>query len=134
MVAALRNGGWRNWVLGIIATIVGSLVLNGITFQRDTREALARDSELIKILRERQDNLIKYFNERITDRTIQTDKELAALDARITRTLELLDLIDKKITSAPEIGRELRDRDAAILRMEKRVEDLERRGRSKAQN
>src|SRR5262245_61718769 len=132
-MAALLNG-WRGWLLGILATIIGSLVIQGIAFQRETREQLARDSEVLKILRERQDNLIKYFNERIGDREKQVDRELATLDARLTRTLDLLDETNKKITSAPEIGRELRDRDAAILRLEKRLEDLERRGRSKAQN
>jgi hypothetical protein len=78
------NGAWRTWLLGIAATLLVTLITNGILFQRDTREQLSTNEERIKAL------------------------ETRARDAII---------------------REFKQRDDAILRLEKRIEQLEQRAR-----
>src|SRR4029077_5950744 len=53
---------WRPWVLGIVATLVASLITNGILFQRDTREKLSTNEERIKQLETRaRDAIIREF-------------------------------------------------------------------------
>lgn len=125
-MAAVLNG-WRGWLLGIAATIIGTLIINGIAFQRETRETLARHSELMKRNQERADNILKYLEQRVAERTAQTERETAILDARLNKALELLDETNKKIVGAPDIGRELFQRDEAIRRLERHVEELEKR-------
>ena len=72
----LKNGAWRNWLLGIVATIVATLVVNGIAFQRDTKEKMATNEQRIRavettsratIIREfeRQDKQIERLERRI---------------------------------------------------------------------
>ena len=89
-MAAVANG-WRGWLLGIIATLIVAAVSNGIIFQRDTREALAKQTDEIKHLQMRDENIIKYLQQ-------FSDQRSSAVDA-------------------------------AMARLEKRIEELERRGR-----
>jgi hypothetical protein len=88
---AIANGGWQKWVMGIGATIVGSLVVNGIVFQRETRKEIAENHIKIERLEQRDENIIKYLQQ----------------------------LSESRIHAV----------DAAIARMEKRIEELERRSR-----
>lgn len=34
------NEGWRNWVLGIVATLIVAMILNDVAFQREARKAM----------------------------------------------------------------------------------------------
>ena len=88
-MAAMPTNGWRGWVLGIVATLIVGAITNGIVFQRDTREVLARHSDEIKHLQMRDENIIKYLQQFADQRSNTSD--------------------------------------AAILRLEKRMEELERR-------
>lgn len=68
-----RNGNgihtaWRTWALGIAATLLVSLIGNGILFQRETRETLRGQEERLKSLEGRaRDAIIREF-ERIDKR------------------------------------------------------------------
>ncbi len=42
------NGSWRGWLLGIVATLIASLIGSGILFQRETREQLAQQKEQLR--------------------------------------------------------------------------------------
>jgi hypothetical protein len=62
------NGMWRNWALGIAATLIVSLIINGITFQRDTKEKLATNEARIRALETRaREAIIREF-ERVDKR------------------------------------------------------------------
>jgi hypothetical protein len=77
MAAANGNGAtvWRPWVLGIVATLVASLITNGILFQRDTREKLSTNEERIKALETRaRDAIIREF-QRIEKRLDKLEAE-----------------------------------------------------------
>ena len=107
MMAALKNvtsnGSWKTWLLGIVATLVTAAVTNGIMFQRETRESLATHTDQIKHLQMRDENIIKYLQQRIEDRTVGPP------------------------FNRPDADRELHIRDLAIERLEKRIENLEKR-------
>jgi hypothetical protein len=68
------NGAWKNWMLGILATLMVSLITNDIVFQRDTRAKLSTNEERIKALETRaRDAIIREFErvERRLDRLEQ---------------------------------------------------------------
>ena len=54
-------------------------------------------------------------------------REFQRQDQRDRQVAEALDSLYSSQTIAPEIGRELRFRDEAIQRLEKRVDELEKR-------
>jgi hypothetical protein len=63
-----ENGAWRNWVFGIFATLIVSLITNDIIFQRDTREKMSTNEQRIKALETRaRDTIIREF-ERVDKR------------------------------------------------------------------
>lgn len=65
-----RNGGfpWRQWVLGIAATVMGTLIIQGLTFQREMRSAIDINEQRIKALETRaRDAIIREF-ERVDKR------------------------------------------------------------------
>ena len=95
-----NGGGWQKWVLGIGATVVGSLVVNGIAFQREARRDIAENNVRIVQLQSRDENIIKYLNQRL----------------------------DERLNDAHQA---LLQRDVTIERLEKRIEELERRAHSK---
>lgn len=102
MSRLLQDG--RNWLLGVAATIIATLVINGIVFQRETRETLARQSEHLTYL----------------------DRANEAQNRRLDKIVEALDAIYSRLSGlAPE--RELKERDARFERIERRIEELERR-------
>ena len=90
------GGGWQKWVLGIGATMIGSLIVSGITFQRETRREIAENNVEIHQLQARDENIIKYVGQRM----------------------------DERLNAAHEA---LLQRDTTIQRLEKRIEELERR-------
>lgn len=84
---ALDNGAWKNWLLGIVGTILASLIVNAIAFQRATRENIATNEERIKALERRDEQIIKYFQQRIEEQMRYRD----AADVRIEKRLEELE-------------------------------------------
>jgi hypothetical protein len=63
-----KNGAWRNWALGITATIIATLVVQGLTFQREMRSAIDINEQRIKALETRaRDAIIREF-ERVDKR------------------------------------------------------------------
>jgi hypothetical protein len=74
------NGAWRNWALGITATLIVTMITNDIVFQRDTRAKLSTNEERIKFLETRsRDAVIREFAAR--------DEQIKKLERR----LELLE-------------------------------------------
>ncbi len=41
---------WRNWALGVAATIIGTLIVQGLAFQREMRSAIDINEQRIKAL------------------------------------------------------------------------------------
>jgi hypothetical protein len=119
-MASLVNG-WRGWLLGIMATIVGSLIINGIAFQRDTRATLAQYSEQMKRNAERADNILKYLEQRVAERTANTEKEFTTRDRRMDKIVEALDSLYSRVTEHD------RAREAELERLRNRIEELEKR-------
>ena len=72
MAAALN--GWRGWVLGIVATLLVSLVINGISFQRETREHLAQLEERLKGIEGRAREAIHREFNRLDKRVEELEK------------------------------------------------------------
>jgi hypothetical protein len=61
-------GQWRNWALGIAATIIGTLTVQGLAFQREMRSAIDINEQRIKALETRaRDAIIREF-ERVDKR------------------------------------------------------------------
>lgn len=59
---------WRPWVLGIAATVMGTLIVQGLTFQREMRSAIDINEQRIKALETRaRDAIIREF-ERVDKR------------------------------------------------------------------
>ena len=81
-MAAIANG-WRGWLLGIVATLVVAAISNGIIFQRDTRESLAKHTDEIKHLQQRDENIIKYLQQFSEQRSSAVDAAMARLEKRI---------------------------------------------------
>ena len=78
-MAGVVNGGWQKWVMGIGATIVGSLVINGIVFQRETRKEIAENHIKIERLEQRDENIIKYLEQFSKERMSNVDAAMARL-------------------------------------------------------
>lgn len=95
------NGGWQKWVVGIVGTLVGTLIINDIAFQRDTREQLSVIGAKLKFADERETSVIKHLEQRIDERT----------------TIPF---------NRADADRELHQRDMLIQRLEQRIEALER--------
>jgi peptidoglycan hydrolase CwlO-like protein len=93
-----NGAGWRGWLLGIGATVLATLIINGISFQRDTRKDLTANEVKIKNLEQRLENILKYLSQRMDE------------------------LHDVSNTADDQINKD-------IGRLEKRVEELEKRGR-----
>ena len=71
---------WRNWALGVAATIIGTLVVQGLAFQREMRSAIDINEQRIKFIETRgRDSIIREFAAR--DETIK----------KLERRLELLE-------------------------------------------
>jgi demethoxyubiquinone hydroxylase (CLK1/Coq7/Cat5 family) len=87
MVSKNGNGngskGWQRWLLGIGATVAGSLIVNGIVFQRDVREQMAKHTDEIKHLQQRDENIIKYLEQFSTERMRAVDAAMQRLERRI---------------------------------------------------
>jgi hypothetical protein len=65
---------WRNWALGVAATIIGTLVVQGLAFQREMRSAIDINEQRIKFLETRaRDAIIREFAAR--DAAIQELKK-----------------------------------------------------------
>ena len=82
-MASIANGGWQKWVLGIGATLAGSLILNGIVFQRETRKEIAENHVKIERLEQRDENIIKYLEQFSTERMRAVDAAMNRLEKRI---------------------------------------------------
>lgn len=90
---AFTNGAWRNWLLGVVATIVASLVINGISFQRDTKEKMATNEQRIRAIEttsratiirefERQDKQLLEAAQRYERRLDQLERRIEALERK----------------------------------------------------
>ena len=82
-MASIANGGWQKWVLGIGATMIGSLVVNGIVFQRETRREIAENHVKIERLEQRDENIIKYLEQFSKERMSAVDAAMQRLERRI---------------------------------------------------
>lgn len=73
---------WRNWALGVAATIIGTLIVQGLAFQREMRSAIDINEQRIKFIETRgRDTLIREFANR--DAAIQElKKRLDELEKR----------------------------------------------------
>lgn len=95
-MAGPLNGGWQKWVLGISATIVGSLVVNGIVFQRETRQKIAENEVKITQLQVRDENIIKYIGQRLDERLTAAHNELLQRDLTIQRLEKRIDALESR--------------------------------------
>lgn len=75
--------GWRSWLLGIGATILATLILNGIAFQRDARKDLSENAVKINYLEQRSENTIKYISFMLDERTKSLEQLIQQLDRRL---------------------------------------------------
>lgn len=112
-MAAVLNGGARSWFLGIIAAFLLSLIAGVIVFQRQTHESFAHTEERLKQLEGRAREAIF--------------REFARLDQRLDKIEEALDRVNNTRMTTQELQREFHIRDLAIQRIEKRLDELERR-------
>ena len=81
---AFSNGAWRTWLLGIVATIVATLIVNNIAFQRDTKEKMATNEQRIKAMETTsRATLIREFE--------RVDKQHNDAIARLERRIEQLE-------------------------------------------
>jgi hypothetical protein len=65
-MATLPNGNgvgqWRNWALGIAATVMATLIVQGLAFQREMRSAIDINEQRIKALETRaRDAIVREF-------------------------------------------------------------------------
>jgi hypothetical protein len=90
---AFSNGAWRTWLLGIVATLITTIIVNGISFQRETRESIATNEQRIKaiettsratIIREfdRQDKLLNEAAQRVDRRLDALERRIEALEKK----------------------------------------------------
>lgn len=71
------NGGlqWRSWALGIAATVMATLIVQGLAFQREMRSAIDINEQRIKALETRaRDAIIREFE--------RVDKRLDRLEGK----------------------------------------------------
>ena len=91
--ASERNNSWRNWLLGVGATLIATLITSAIIFQRETRESIATNEQRIKqiettsratIIREfdRQDKELRDAAQRVERRIDALDRRIDALEKR----------------------------------------------------
>lgn len=76
------NPGWQRWLLGIGATVVGSLIINGIVFQRETRKEIAENHVKIERLEQRDENIIKYLQQLSNERMNSLERRIDELERR----------------------------------------------------
>jgi prefoldin subunit 5 len=81
----IKNGNWRGWALGIVASLVATAVGSGILFQRETREQLATLSDQVKHLQQRDENIIKYLQQLSGGEFRSRDEAIHRLEQRIER-------------------------------------------------
>jgi coproporphyrinogen III oxidase-like Fe-S oxidoreductase len=81
----MRNG-WNNKVglalLGIGATAIGTLLINSITFQRDARQEMRESKVRIEHLEKRDENIIKYMQQRIDEHMRRIDQRIEVLERK----------------------------------------------------
>jgi coproporphyrinogen III oxidase-like Fe-S oxidoreductase len=81
----MRNG-WTNKVglalLGIGATAIGTLLINSITFQRDARQEMRESKVRIEHLEKRDENIIKYMQQRIDEHMRRIDQRIEVLERK----------------------------------------------------
>lgn len=78
-----KGAGWQRWLLGISATIAGSLVINTILFQREARKDIAENNVKIQQLQQRDENIIKYLEQFSKERMSAVDAAMNRLEKRI---------------------------------------------------
>jgi hypothetical protein len=87
------NGTWRNWLLGVGATLIATLITSAIIFQRETRESIATNEQRIKqievsskatIIREfeRHERQLNEMSQRFERRIDALDRRIDALEKR----------------------------------------------------
>jgi hypothetical protein len=65
---------WRNWALGVAATIIGTLVVQGLAFQREMRSAIDINEQRIKFLETRaRETIVREF-QRLEKRIEELEK------------------------------------------------------------
>jgi hypothetical protein len=96
MAAPIVNGSWQKWVMGIGATVAGSLIINGIVFQREARKDIAENNVKILQLQQRDENIIKYIALRLDERLREAHTELIQRDMLIQRLERRLDELEKR--------------------------------------
>lgn len=82
---AFENGAWRNWLLGIVGTIIASLLVSNIAFQREMRMHIATNEQRIKQLELRDENIIKFMQQRADEQIKFRDDLIQRLERRIER-------------------------------------------------
>lgn len=84
-MTAEGNGGtaWQRWLLGIGATILASLVINGIAFQRDVRQGMSENKVRIDNLERRDENIIKFLQQRINEHGQLLEQRLEQIEKRL---------------------------------------------------
>ena len=98
----MTNGNWRGWLLGIVATLIATMIGNDILFQRETREAIARHDEQLKRNSEKAANILKYLEQRIMERTgipfnrEDADREFKLRDDQARKLEHRVDELEKK--------------------------------------
>lgn len=78
-----NGSGWRGWLLGIGATVLATLIINGIAFQRDTRKDLTANEVKIKNLEQRFENILKYLTKMLQDRAEHIEADVERLQKHI---------------------------------------------------
>lgn len=82
------NATWRNWALGVTATIIATLVVQGLAFQREMRSAIDINEQRIKALE--SDKRL----DRARDALI---RELAVRDETVRKLERRLELLEQRM-------------------------------------
>lgn len=90
------NGGWQKWVLGIGATIAGTIFVNTIVFQREARRDIAENNVRIEQLKSRDENIIKFINQRLDERLEAAHQAVLQRDATIARLEKRIEEIERR--------------------------------------
>ena len=90
------NGGWQKWVLGIGATIAGTIFVNTIVFQREARRDIAENNVKITQLQARDENIIKFIGQRMDERLTAAHNELLQRDATIERLEKRIEELERR--------------------------------------
>jgi hypothetical protein len=78
-----NGGAWRGWLLGIGATVMATLIINGIAFQRDVRKDISELEVKVMYLEQRSERTIKYLTERMDERAEHLEANIERLEKRI---------------------------------------------------